>query len=341
MRPPSDFDLPTALVHFLAVELLPLWGFYGASFSAAKNVIKFDVQDSTRFGNPLVQNVVASTFLNSSLHDETLLTHEHCISQAVGKFMVTEANSSVLKGCPGCESGYLNCNHFKDQSFWTNVLWASIVLSTITAASCICAFASYGLCRESFGSGGYLLFTWEMETMLFWRVLVWAMLLYTAVAWGGVVLMPFWEYLEGGTPRKHFMQIVETLGFALITQLVCLKKLVKPPSKVHHWARSPRAEEFASVTFTRTWKNFFTQNNDTFSSLLVDALWRATIDQEDALNQLLPRKCSLDKFTELVEELQRDEGGRKFSSFHRTHLNRDEYRHEDWQELAQRSAAEG
>jgi len=319
------------------VELLPVWGFFGASFTAAKNVIIFDVQDSTRFGTPHGQSVVAAKFLNSSLRDETMLTHEHCVTQAVGKFMVTEEDSPALKSCPGCQSGYLNCNKFKDQRFWTNILWVSLVLGTITVMACACAFTSYGLLRESFGSGGYLLFTWEMETMFFWRVLVWAMLIYTACAWGGVLLMPFWEFLEGGTPRKHFDQIIEVLGFALITQLVCLKKLVKPPAKVHHWARSRRADEFASVTFTRTWKDLFTQNNDTFSSILIDAMWCANIGQEDALRKILPRHCSLDKFAELVGELQRDGegGGMKFSRSHGDSGYRDDGRHhEHWHELA-------
>jgi len=204
---------------------------------------------------------------------------------------------------------YLNCNHFEDQSFWTNVLWASIVLNTITVIACISAFVSYGLCWASFGRGDYLFFTWELETMCFWRVLVWLMLIYTACAWGGVFLLPFWEYLQdNGTPLKHLAQIVEVLGFALVTQLMCLKKLLKPPAKVHHWARSRRAEEFASITFTRTWKNLFIQNNDVFSSLLIDALWCATKTHEDALQQLLPRNVSMEQFDDLIDSLQRDEG---------------------------------
>lgn len=303
---PSLLPLPTALVHFLGVELLPVWGFGGATFTAAKNVILFYVQDDTilRCRKQVDQVQQNATFLN----------HAQCVSGAVGRFMITTEKLKALKTCPGCASGILDCHNVHDQSFWTNVLWTSIVLTSATVLATLCAFASRGLCCKSFGSGAYLLFTWELETRCFYKVLVGVMLAFTAFAWGGVALVPLWEYMEGDEPMKHAMQVVEVLGFAFITQIICLKKLLKPPAKIHLWNKGVRAEEFASITFRRSWKDFVGQNNDVFSSLMVDALWCAEVGQEKNLEKMLPDDFPVHKFMTMCSQLQLTESSDKEGS---------------------------
>jgi len=164
---------------------------------------------------------------------------------------------------------YNNNTHISSNGF----AYSSMVAPMTTYANLFCGFClAVGslfmlVCSGvmDFKSGAYLAFTWHLERSCIYRAYVW----YSAIAFVAtcafVLLMnlPGVDFVLPGCVSAwslYKMQLVHTPGF--------------------EWS----TPEFKQLTFKRSWKDLFLQQNDAFSNSLAHAL----VEQQGGIELLAP-----------------------------------------------------
>jgi len=239
---------PTALVHLLGVELLPVCGFAVASWSAAK---KFMAREFlvTRYVERLpgqaaleaMDAIQLQSFPQSGLR--TLQDHLECVNAAVVHFTFTYDATRALQ-CPGC-GGQLECPESYAPVALPPLVFGALGLTGLLVAWIIGCFALRGLCLHRCGSGAYLHFTWELEQRFPYRALVRVMLAATVLTMAMMLLTVLGTADEGSV-----WSLTELVGMDAVALVVCLLRLLVPRTGIHHWIDG---KQLGTYLFHRTW----------------------------------------------------------------------------------------
>eukprot|EP00928_Gymnodinium_smaydae_P063345 TRINITY_DN46962_c0_g1_i1.p1 TRINITY_DN46962_c0_g1~~TRINITY_DN46962_c0_g1_i1.p1 ORF type:complete len:324 (+),score=101.29 TRINITY_DN46962_c0_g1_i1:72-1043(+) len=264
--------VPTALIHLLVVEMLPVWGFALAAKTAALKWAQHDITQKIVFNRDFDGAANASDTV-AMIRDATLFDHQQCIKEVVSSYVFFDEPEA--KTCVGCE-GALRCEYENETPIIFYATWGAVLLAGCMAAVVLVKAALLGVLFKSFGSGAYIHFTWELEQMTVYKVMIYIMMLLTAFT-----LAVFIFDAEESAELFHFVSL---FGFDCVTLLICVKKISSPALEVHHWRRS---YEFDDVLFRRSWASLFSQDNDRFGTVLNDAFWRAKCGHPKKLDELI------------------------------------------------------
>jgi len=296
----AELPFPTALVHLLGVELLPVFGFCCASWSAGKHFVAHELM-ATRFVGVELAASPASEQVDSHVGvPPTLQAHVDCINHAVVEFMTTEDINSAFE-CPGCGAG-LTCPESVAPVALPVMVLGALALAGLLLLWVLGAFFQRGLCLRRAGSGAYLRYTFELEKQVPYRALIYIMLSATALTMA-IMLITVWTSTSGSS----FNSLMEMVGMDALTLIICLWKLLVPKTGVHHWMDF---HALSSCTFTRTWlrvPRFLPEGNDVFASKLVDAMWQAKNGQKKLLRQMLDDPADVDRLVEMFSRMPTEE----------------------------------
>ncbi|CAE7780754.1 unnamed protein product, partial [Symbiodinium sp. CCMP2456] len=134
-----------------------------------------------------------------------------------------------------------------------------------TVARCISLLWRTG--ERSFNSAGYVAFTWNLEQSKRYNLMV--LLAASGPIMFGIYILIFVLFFTEAEPGRGtgLLNMMFQLGLVAYPA----KLLLIPATPIHHWT----PECFAGIHFRRKWWCMFTQSNDTFGVIIVDALWRA------------------------------------------------------------------
>ncbi|CAE7210087.1 unnamed protein product [Symbiodinium sp. KB8] len=128
---------------------------------------------------------------------------------------------------------------------------------------------------------GYVAFTWNLEQSKRYNLMV----LLTAsgpIISGIYILIIVLSFTKAESDPGRGIGLFNMM-FQLGLVAYPAKLLLIPATPIHHWT----AERFAGIHFKRKWWCMFTQSNDAFGVIIVDALWRAKHGHFEKLDKLL------------------------------------------------------
>eukprot|EP00439_Symbiodinium_sp_Y106_P027575 s116_g3.t1 len=160
--------------------------------------------------------------------------------------------------------------------------WYVFFMCAGTVACCI--FLLWRTGERSFNSAGYVAFTWNLEQSKRYTVMV--LLAASGPIISGIYILIFVLFFTEDEPGRGIglLQIIFQLGLVAYPA----KLLLIPATPIHHWTTAyGTMEHFAGIHFKRKWWCMFTQSNDAFGVIIVDALWRAKHGHFEKLDKLL------------------------------------------------------
>lgn len=285
---------PTALVHLLGVELLPVYGFGIAIWSAGTHFLAHEFMANRFVGRITAQMPTAQPRGGSSLADmpPTLLEHVDCLGKSVSDFMWTADATSAYQ-CPGCDAT-MECPKTFAPGVLPLLIYGAISLTALLICWILALFAARGLCCRRAGSGAYLWFTWELETRLAYRIIVMVMLLATVITMAIIVLVPL---AESGVQMHH--SLLSMLLMDAVAFVICLWRLLMPRTGIHHWADG---QQLYQCHFRRVWfklPRILPESNDSFASKLIDGLWQAKNGNKTFLRQMVLDPKDVDMYVSI------------------------------------------
>lgn len=309
--------MPSALVHLLGVELLPVYGFGLASWSAGTHFLAHELMATRFVGRIGILNPEEEPRGGSGQAKlpPTLLQHVDCIGKSIWDYMWTRDPLSAYQ-CPGCDET-MECPKTFAPGAIPIIVHGALVLTYILIAWVLGQFAWRGLCCRRAGSGAYLWFTWELETRLAYRVIVKVMILATLLT---MALILFVIVADGGDQIHHSLLSMVTMDALALT--ICLRRLLVSRTGMHHWVDS---QQLRRCHFHRTWFKLprtLPESNDAFASKLLDALWQAKHGNKKYLRQLVLDPRDADMYVSIFsnmppavqEESEEEEDGDSLTS---------------------------
>jgi len=279
----------SAFVHFLVVEMFPVWVIVSSNhrlITQVGTIINLHKQSAVHL------LALCEKGNNDAEHACTVQDIVNHVKNGVRENMwfFFPAEGDVLDDISHSDSRQIQTyvdvynNHTSSNGF----AYSSMVAPTTTYANLFCGFClAVGslfmlVCSgvTNFKSGAYLAFTWDLERSFIYRAYVW----YSAIAFAAtcafVLLMNLPGFVEWycrfwGSNDKL------TLGYAAGYRAAApdfvlpgcvsawsLYKLLLVHTPGFAWS----TPEFKQLTFKRSWKDLFLQQNDAFSNSLAHAL---------------------------------------------------------------------
>lgn len=288
---PALWSFPTALVHVLFVELMPLWlanvGWYGfvGGFVSIIHKIEIgkivpltrcldDFREGSLWSNAFLSypwgtcSIVNSSFSLNSLDDEDQASIAHDLWQLRLWFAITPAFSAILAVC--------------------------VVLSLFRTGC------------TNFARGDYLAWTYKLEKKRWYRSLVYLsaagpFCLFVALFVGVTTHYygPICQVIREACDRNTILAC--NIPSALLSAYA-FAKLLQISAPVHHWDST----DFRHVLFDRSILSLVSECNDLFGMTVIDNLWRALNGDEQKLEQTLVSP-SVHEFVTLASQLQESE----------------------------------
>eukprot|EP00434_Breviolum_minutum_P018948 symbB.v1.2.016709.t1/scaffold1282.1/size127056/4 len=267
-----EFCAPTALIHFLCVELVPVYviGFYFYNLVVNDGSACFMqvVRREPGFGGRHINH----------LSDVEL---QSCVQNAFHNMLVSGQFKIDCIGSQGEAHVDLFDSPFEGNFSDLQALRMAILGTWFTLGMCALLVTYSLLCfaREgswSFRSAAYLVFTWELEQRRSYRILGFLLA-------GGIVAMVLHSLMVKSFAKTSMYSVDHVrflkMQFDLAVVIYSVKLILYPGTPIHRWQHTP----ISHIRFKRHFVHLFSQSNDKLGAFLLDALWRANHGQMEAL----------------------------------------------------------
>lgn len=292
--------LPTAIIHFLCVELVPVYviGFY------FYNLVVND-------GSACFMQVVRSepTFGGRHINHLTEIELQSCVQDAFKDMLISGRFRIDCKGEGGEARVELFDNPFQGNFSDLQALRMVVIGTWFTLLMCglLVTYSLFCFAREgswNFRSAAYLVFTWELEQRRTYRVLGFLLA-------GGICTMVLHSLMVKSFAKTSIYNVDAVkflkMQFDLAVVIYSVKLILYPGTPVHRWEHSP----IRHVLFKRHFVHLFSQSNDKLGAFLLDALWRANHGQMEALKHQMYHPQDAYVFLNLANDQQEAEANTK------------------------------
>jgi len=259
----------TAWIHFLLVELRPVFVFYT---SARGLILKLAVD--AMMANEMANSGVVD-WNDICIRNQTIAAKRDCVKKAVSEAMWRVSYEPYLID-PDCyvshASGYSMVGLFHLSAFGVTALFLCISLLLLACNG-----------ARDFTSGQYLVFTWDLEKKCLYKVGAFAILAYTGVA----IYMAFSiaaGHVTGASVGLDPMQMLHLAWTDMALLLFSAIALLLPCAPAFNWQSSI----VENTEFNRSLFNLIKQSNDSFGQDITNAIVRAHLGNPEDIQELAP-----------------------------------------------------
>jgi len=278
----AGFAFPTALIHLSCFELLPLWILNASWYTSYLVFLEHDLGSTC-----------------APTENKTMLSEVNlCFTRAAKRYLISgqldaECRYSLVGYKLGQNAALDNlhsnmCN--LSYKYHLNFLgfWALPILSICLAAYVYVTWVRLVMDKPQaiyFESGAYIRWSWILENHWIYKVLV-LLIAMSPISLAGLQLLYFFEAQSKMEPSKAALVSNNALSIMVNSGLniAATVHLAFPKSPCHeNWS-----DKFDDVDFQRHYFALFSESNDWFGQVLVEAMWEhAVVHKSEELSDLL------------------------------------------------------